>query len=222
MAFIAELTLSDPVLFCPTFEEAPKVEMTFEDVHYVTDEGTIHYVIFCWVSGCAFADYEEALQGDPTVRKFRAVTDVADRRLYRIVTREFPEDQPLAYPLYREYDITAIESRRTTEGFHMRARFPSRNVLRQFREQLAESGSSLELKRVYAENPGDTSEPTLTERQRDALVLAARHGYFASPREVTLAELADELEITPQTLSRHLRVAVRKLVEDEVEAATDR
>lgn len=103
----------------------------------------------------------------------------------------------------------------------MRARFPRRNVLRQFRERLVESGSGIEVERVYAENPDDASEPRLTERQREALGLAARRDYFASPREVTLAELADKLEITPQTLSKHLRVAVRKLVEDEVETTPD-
>ena len=143
MAFVGELTLSDPILFGPTFEEVREATMEFEDVHYVTDGGEIHYVFFCWVSGCAFDDYEAALEDDSTVREFRAVTDVADRQLYRLVTRTFPEVQPLAFPLYREYDITEIESKRTVDGFHMRARFPSRRMLRRFQERLKERGSRL-------------------------------------------------------------------------------
>jgi predicted DNA binding protein len=52
--------------------------------------------------------------------------------------------------------------------------------------------------------------------------LALDRGYFESPSEVTLAELATDLDITAQTLSRHIRSGVRKLVEDRFRMSDDR
>jgi predicted DNA binding protein len=45
----------------------------------------------------------------------------------------------------------------------------------------------------------------LTPDQREALVLALNRGYFATPSEVTLDELADELDISRQALSTRIR-----------------
>jgi predicted DNA binding protein len=52
----------------------------------------------------------------------------------------------------------------------------------------------------------------LTETQREALVLAHERGYYDSPRETSLEEIADELGITQQSLSSRLRRGYRRLV----------
>jgi predicted DNA binding protein len=52
----------------------------------------------------------------------------------------------------------------------------------------------------------------LTDRQREVLVTAYCEGYFERPRETTGADLADQLDITPATLSQHLRAAQRKVL----------
>ena len=40
---------------------------------------------------------------------------------------------------------------------------------------------------------------TLTERQREVLLAAVEHGYYGTPRQCTLTELADEIDIAKST-----------------------
>jgi predicted DNA binding protein len=54
---------------------------------------------------------------------------------------------------------------------------------------------------------------SIPPRQRELLNLALDQGYFEIPREITLEELAAEMEITKTTASTHLRKAERTLIE---------
>jgi len=54
---------------------------------------------------------------------------------------------------------------------------------------------------------------SIPQRQRELLNLALEHGYFDIPREVTLAELADEMGITKTTASNHLRKAEQQVMQ---------
>ncbi|MFC6812517.1 helix-turn-helix domain-containing protein [Natrialbaceae archaeon GCM10025810] len=53
---------------------------------------------------------------------------------------------------------------------------------------------------------------SIPKRQRELLNLALDAGYFDIPREVTLEELADEMDITKTTASNHLRKAERRIM----------
>jgi predicted DNA binding protein len=52
----------------------------------------------------------------------------------------------------------------------------------------------------------------LSQEQREALVLALRRGYFETPSEVGLDELAEELDITRQALSNRIRRGNRNVL----------
>lgn len=222
MDFIAELTLSDNLLlFRETFEAVPNAECIFEDIHYVTDQaGHTHYVLFWWTLGCPFDEFEHALERDPTVSEFQAVTELPNRRLYRVETKPFPPEQPLVFPVFRDFNITAIESRRDANGLHLRARFPSRDALHAFRDTGTDIADQVEVTRLYGVEPIASTTELLTEKQWDALALAFSRGYFESPSEATLRELAVVFGVTPQTLSSHIRAGVRKLVEQVVETTS--
>lgn len=45
----------------------------------------------------------------------------------------------------------------------------------------------------------------LTDRQREVLHVAVENGYYQTPREATLADLATVLQIDPATVGKHLR-----------------
>ena len=53
----------------------------------------------------------------------------------------------------------------------------------------------------------------LTDRQQETLRVAADCGYFADPRRATYDDVADEMNIAPETVGEHLRKAQAKLVE---------
>ncbi|QLG62452.1 helix-turn-helix domain-containing protein [Halorarum salinum] len=67
---------------------------------------------------------------------------------------------------------------------------------------------------------GATSEfgaDAMTDRQREVLVAAQEAGYYDWPRETNGSELAEQLDVTPPTLHKHLRAAEGKIVADFVE-----
>lgn len=54
---------------------------------------------------------------------------------------------------------------------------------------------------------------SIPPRQRELLTLALEEGYFDIPRQTTLEDLAEEMDITKTTASNHLRKAERSLME---------
>lgn len=56
----------------------------------------------------------------------------------------------------------------------------------------------------------------LTDRQVDALLLAARHGMYDSPRKTTAANIADGVGLSRSTFEEHLRKAENRLVHNLV------
>jgi predicted DNA binding protein len=73
-----------------------------------------------------------------------------------------------------------------------------------FRAGIEASGFEHELVSLV-ESGEDVDENLLTERQSEVLEAAVREGYFEVPRDCTLSELADELDIDKSTASGVLR-----------------
>jgi len=61
----------------------------------------------------------------------------------------------------------------------------------------------------------------LTDVERRTLQTAVQEGYFETPREITLGELADEFDVSKPAVSKNLRRGERKLLERAVEAIGD-
>lgn len=57
------------------------------------------------------------------------------------------------------------------------------------------------------EEPVTFGSASLTTRQREAVAVAVEQGYYAVPREGSVADVADELGCAPSTASNHLRKA---------------
>lgn len=59
----------------------------------------------------------------------------------------------------------------------------------------------------------DEEDGPVTDRQRECLAVAQRMGYFAVPREATLAAVADELGVDTSTASETIRRGTARVVE---------
>lgn len=224
MSLISEVSLSTPlVLFDDTFEREPDAVWRLEEQHYAIDDaGTTRYVFFWWTTGTNRDDLTTALADDPTVNHRHAVTSIDDHVLRRVETRSFPPSQPLVFPTLVEHDATTVATTRDADGLHLRARFPDRDAFDAFVAAATDIADDVDVTQLHSES--DTTGPNadrLTDRQRTALELAHERGYFQTPKGVTLDALAAEFDVTAQTLSQHLRVAVRKVVTDTVGATTD-
>jgi len=95
-----------------------------------------------------------------------------------------------------------------------------RTVVRELIENLKSILGHVRLVRLaVVEGPNATEQVTfdlssLTPKQRQGLELAVVRGYFDDDRDVTLGELAAELDISKSALSQRLRTAQAKLVKD--------
>ncbi|WP_229114102.1 helix-turn-helix domain-containing protein [Halapricum desulfuricans] len=218
MSIVGVLRLRENlILFGETFGVDHGVEAKLGDFHYVSDQdGNRRYVFFPWCSGGDFDGFDAALAADETVTDWYVVAEFDERTLYRVQTRWFPPEQPLVFPLFREHDITMLEARRDADGLHLRARFPSRETLREFRRKADAIADRVDVERLYVERSPEDPHRKLTDRQREALELAHDRGYFETPSRTTLEDLSTEFGVAPQTLSRHIRDGVEKLVEDAI------
>jgi predicted DNA binding protein len=70
----------------------------------------------------------------------------------------------------------------------------------------------IELLRVNEYASLGNTDAGLTDRQRDALLVALKTGYFEEPREVTLSDVATELDISQPAASGLLRRGIKRLV----------
>jgi hypothetical protein len=52
----------------------------------------------------------------------------------------------------------------------------------------------------------------LTAKERDTLEVAVRNGYYGRPREISLADLAEQFGVTKQAISRRLNNAESKII----------
>jgi predicted DNA binding protein len=68
------------------------------------------------------------------------------------------------------------------------------------------------LHRLESESHDDGS--SLTDSQREALLLAYERGYYDSPRTTNLSDLGEFLGISRQAVSNRLKRGTRQLIEE--------
>lgn len=202
MSYIAEWSHGLHVLE-HTFEAVPDLELSLEDVQPSAREEESINAFFHWASCGDFDAFEAAIAADPHCESAALLTELGDRRLYRLTPSEAGEGVVL-YPAASASDIVILDSTLTRDGVESRVRLPSREALLEFRRTFDERPVPFSLDRLYEERV-DAPEYDVTEPQREALLEALEGGYFAVPRRTTLRDLATELDVSAQALSARLR-----------------
>jgi predicted DNA binding protein len=180
-------------------------------VHPVRDAGTdaesdTHHFV---VQSADFDRFEAALDADPTVDAAERVTDLGDEALYRV---SYSEQAVLFSPELTRADGLALDIENDGTGWTMTVWVPDREALARIFDYAADHGVDVRLRRVTeGAGPAD-AEATLTAAQREALLTALDAGYFEEPREVTLREVAAELDISQPAAGGLLRRGIERLL----------
>jgi predicted DNA binding protein len=87
----------------------------------------------------------------------------------------------------------------------------SRADFEEFGDRLDASGLRYELESVVHHD--DSSSGPLTDRQLECLTVAWRMGYFEVPRDASLAEVADALDVDTSTVSETVRRGTARVLE---------
>jgi predicted DNA binding protein len=209
METAAELCLShDRFVLADTIEAHPDVRVQLT-AQAPTSDGD--WMLFLTASGDGAVQLEETLRRDPTVADPTALTATTDHCVYRVRIVDGVRVSGVLGDLgFRVLDVTSDHG-----DWRYRIQGPDRTALTAFFEHCQSVGIDVELERIYrVPGSGGPASRTLTDGQAEALRLASEGGYFAVPREMTLGDLADELDISGQAASERLRRAVGSLLEE--------
>lgn len=166
---------------------------------------------YLWASGDDFVRFERNLAACPPVVDFDRLDRFDDAALYRV---EWQRGQGLLVRGIVDADGAVLVGEVGRERTRFLVRFPDHDDLARFYNFCIEHDIGVRMKQVYSltDRSERAREFDLTPEQREALVLAARHGYFTSPRETTLDELADRLDISQQAISQRIRGGTEKVI----------
>ena len=165
---------------------------------------------FVWATGDELQSFEETVRESPDVDELIPLDRVGNSGLYRIEWGEYDEDLMTGIA---ETEATVLEGR--ADGtWVFRLRFNNHDKLTQLYNYLTDHDITVHVERTYTltEESDRGRRFGLSREQREALVLALQHGYFATPSEVTLEELAAELDISEQALSDRIRRGNEKVL----------
>lgn len=189
-----------------TFHREPDTVVEIERV-VATDELLTPYF---WVTDVDFDSFRAAVDADPSVEDLVELDTFGETALYR---GDWTENVETLVYAYTQVGAVIFEATGSNELWELRMRFNSRDALREFQSFCVENDLPFELQRLHElANPRTSSQYGLTEKQQDALVTAWKAGYFDTPRQCSLAEVADELDISQQALSDRLRRGHHSLI----------
>ncbi|WP_049970871.1 helix-turn-helix domain-containing protein [Haladaptatus cibarius] len=221
MTVIAEVTIpADELALAETFESVPGLVVELERMVVHPDNRTMPYI---WTVGQTGNDVEATLQDDPTTTAVTKLSELDGGSLYHI---RWCRETQFTIEEILKVDPIIITGTGARQGWDFQIRFGDQKSISKLQENLNDRDVSVELKRLYApEAPTVDGQFMLTPKQRIALTVALDAGYFDVPRKANLSELAEQLDITPQALSKRLRRAhktMSRYVLTKSESAVDR
>ena len=122
-------------------------------------------------------------------------------------------------PIFFDYDCIPKITEVTDEAVVIQAFLPDRDHLSALIDDLREATDDLSLRRLTRVDSvdGDRSNrvtldlSTLTETERETAAMAVSSGYYETPRETSVGELAAGLDITKSAMSQRLSSIESKL-----------
>lgn len=157
---------------------------------------------YFWVSGVDGDTFEQAIESDSTVQNVRHIDDYDRSMLYR--AKWTANVESLVYA-YTEAGVTILEASAQHDKWELRMRFTDRECLGEFQSYCSDYDIPYRLTQLFERaHPRGVGQYGLTEKQHEALVTAWEMEYFSSS-SISLADIAEELDITQQSLSKRLR-----------------
>lgn len=215
MHIIAEFSLPmDSLPFSAAVADSPISRIEFEPI-LPTERLTLPF--FRVWSGDDEGGVEPLCE-DPAVDSVTLGPTVGDARLCRVEWR----DGEIAWlrEVVEETGVALLGATVDADGWHLRMRAAEEADLLAFQQRCREAGVAPDLSRVTtADRAAGNGSEAVTPAQREALLLAIDRGYFDRPREVTLEELAADLDISRQAFAGRLRRGQRNLIRNTFENA---
>lgn len=190
-----------------TLETVPDAQVACEPVA-VSSPSTCRSLIRAHAS-----DRQElatAFTDDPTVAESTRLIDGESGWLYRI---EWATRVSLVRRMLTGKGTMVLSATGSGQEWSLRVLYPTREACSEIHTVCEKHNLDITIDAIQTVNSGQSTRPGLTDAQHTALVQAYQMGYFTVPREVSLAEVAEALDISHQALSERLRRAHQTLIE---------
>lgn len=212
MTSIADIEFSaDGTGLGELFEAVPSLTCEMESVIASSGHGL-------WLSGPSQDEIEDALTNASTIGDYSLINSDDGRWLYDI---EFEPDTVDVFETVLEEGGTVLSASASNGTWLLSIRVVDRENVSSLYDRLVENDVTPTIVRLFDLAEESHTQCGLTARQYETLVAAIDHGYFEIPREVSMQELSEELDISHQALSERLRRAYRALVTSELNVAED-
>lgn len=199
-------------------ETVPITDASFEFVGVIAhDADRVLPLVRATGDEPTLADLDGLLEADPTLESVECVATMNESRIYR--TR-WVESVERAVGLLLETRATILESSTVDDQWRFQALFPDRESLSLTYERCEEHGLSITVDRIYGFDDDRHQRFGLTTQQRETMLTALEHGYYDVPRESSLTDLAETLDISHQALSERLRRGHGNLIKHALDADT--
>lgn len=185
-------------------------ELLFE-VERIVTSGDDALMPMLWVRGGSRAEIESTLGEDPTVDDVDLLGEFDDECLFRM---EWVSRIDLIMQMLTNSEATVLDAVGKNDRWKVRVLYPRRSLFSKTHDFCEEHGVEFDVSSIRELDEEPAGRYGLTSAQYEVLSEASRRGYFKVPREVSLSELADELDISHQAASERLRRATDALVED--------
>jgi hypothetical protein len=125
-------------------------------------------------------------------------------------------------PVFSEHDCLASVEGFEGETLTISVAVPTREELSAVIAALRERGATVRLKRLSSSEPApgrrllEIDAGAITDKQREAVRAAVAAGYYETPRDADLSDLAAELGVSRSAVSQRLTAVESKLVAELV------
>ncbi|KAB1198134.1 MULTISPECIES: helix-turn-helix domain-containing protein [Haloferax] len=207
MATEATFTVpSDQFPLGTVFNQLPNVTVELERIVPARDV----VIPYFWVRGTEVNDIEGAFTEHPGVKDIRLVDSVEDEYLLRV---EWSMEYADVLTILTETEVPLIGAIGTNQQWTFEVRGDQQSDIADFQRRCRELDIPITLTALHALTRLESAtEDTLTDTQQEALILAYERGYFESPREITMAELGEELGISQQAVASRLRRGIKHVL----------
>lgn len=206
MSLVAEFVLPTETFVLGDALEKKEVDSIEFACNIPTRIGVMPYF---WVWGTSFEGLEETIQQENSIETIELVDILENSRLYRAEWATAVQDFLDAVRESNGLLKTAVGE----EQWEFEIVFEEQDDLATFSERCSEFGLDFELRRVYSLTEPVESNYGLTPAQRETLVVAEQGGYFNQPRDMTMEEFAEEMELSPAAVSGRLRRGLSNLIQ---------
>jgi predicted DNA binding protein len=209
MSVILEFTIeSREFPFGRLLTELPDIRVEMEKI-VPTGSSVIPFV---WVSGDDFSEFEQRIKETDRITDLVALDRLEGTALYKVVWEETPHDLLLGLAETQGVILEGYGD----DTWTFRVRFPNHDALSRFYNFCTDHEIKIHIDRSFTltERTEFKHQFKLSQEQRDAILLGLNKGYFDTPAQAGLEEIAAELGISSQACSHRIRRGVKQILRE--------